>query len=221
MIILILSVLGFASDIKSPFPIFMREGFSTILEFEQTPTKVVLGDQSLFQVEKVDKSIVIRPVAAYASTNMFVYFKESAPKLLLLQASEEFEPLYYKKFESMPPKPIKSTPKAFSSLNGLNVTSAKFDSKKDYLIVDFEVGGESAGKIVPNWGLLRLVNADKNIKPSKLWSERNQIEPGTRVKGRAEFIRPGIGSKNFVTKLVLPLKSGSHPLTANLKAVTE
>src|SRR5436853_130331 len=91
----------------TPFPVFLKEGFSSILEFEESPTQVVLGDQNLFQVEKLERSIVIKPLVTYATTNMFVYFKTKETRLFILSSSDDNEPTYFKKFTTLvPPTPI-------------------------------------------------------------------------------------------------------------------
>src|SRR5476651_1017859 len=81
-----------------PFPVFLKAGFSSVLEFEEVPVRVVLGDGQSFQVEKVERSLVVRTLSPYAASNMFVYFKDTAPRLFVLTASEDANPTYYKKF---------------------------------------------------------------------------------------------------------------------------
>lgn len=39
----------------APFPIFLKSGFSSVVEFDDAPTRVVLGDGQSFQVEKLDR----------------------------------------------------------------------------------------------------------------------------------------------------------------------
>ncbi|MBK9322398.1 MAG: hypothetical protein IPM97_05500 [Bdellovibrionaceae bacterium] len=163
---------AFASTSLGPttFPVFLKEGFSTILEFEEAPTQVVLGDQNLFQVERLNRSILIKPLTPYATTNMFVYFKSKDTRLFLLTASEESEPTYYKKFESFIPKPVEkprvSVPVQY--LRGVHLKNSDFDKKKDYLTVDFVIAADSSGKISPNWDLIRLKYKDRILSPSKL-----------------------------------------------------
>ena len=72
-----------------PFPVFLRQGFSSVLEFEEAPTRVVLGDTQNFQVEKLDKSLILKTLVPYATTNMFAYFREKDPKIFILTASED------------------------------------------------------------------------------------------------------------------------------------
>jgi hypothetical protein len=75
----------------APLPIFLKMGFSSVLEFSEAPSRVVLGDNQGFKVERLDESIVIKTLVPYANTNMFVYFRAQEPQLFVLTASEEAE----------------------------------------------------------------------------------------------------------------------------------
>jgi hypothetical protein len=200
------------------FPVFLKEGFSSILEFEESPSQVVLGDQNLFLVEKLNRSIVIKPLSPYATTNMFVYFKTKETKLFLLTASEEADPTYYKKFESDTQKPKApkeaSTPKKYKK--GLHVKSSILDSKKDYLTIDLVVAADSMGKLSPSWDLVRIKYKDRIINPSKVWSERREAQRDSFVKARLIFTKPNVPANFKDVSLIVPLKGVSKPLNAYL-----
>lgn len=200
------------------FPVFLKEGFSSILEFEESPSQVVLGDQNLFLVEKLNRSIVIKPLSPYATTNMFVYFKTKETKLFLLTASEEADPTYYKKFDSDTQKTEASkeasVPKKYKK--GLHVKSSILDSKKDYLTIDLVVAADSMGKLSPSWDLVRIKYNDRIINPSKVWSERREAQRDSFVKARLIFTKPNIPANFKAVSLIVPLKGVSKPLTAYL-----
>lgn len=210
-----------ASTNVSPmaFPIFLKQGFSSILEFEETPTQVVMGDQNLFQVEKLNQSVVLKPLVPYATTNMFVYFKSKETKLFILTASEDAEPTYYKKFSSVIlPQPVASKPSAkVKYIRGAKLKNTSFDKKKDYLTVDFEISADSNGKILPSWDLIRLKNRDKALAPSKLWSERREVQKDSSVKARLIFTKPNISSDLKDSSLVIPLKGSTKTFTLDLR----
>ncbi|MGE0632372.1 MAG: hypothetical protein AB7O96_08195 [Pseudobdellovibrionaceae bacterium] len=200
------------------FPVFLKEGFSSILEFEEAPTQVVLGDQNLFQIEKLNKSIVIKPLTPYATTNMFVYFKTKEAKLFILTASEESEPTYYKKFSTVLPKieaPKPSAPKKY--VRGTRLKSSSFDKKKDFFTVDFEISADSTGKVTPNWDLIRLKHKDRIINPSKLWSERREVQQDSSVKGRLIFTKPNIPLDMKDVSVIIPIKGSTKSMTLNLQ----
>ena len=203
------------------FPVFLKEGFSSILEFEEAPTQVVLGDQNLFQVEKLNRSIVIKPLSSYATTNMFVYFKNLDTKLFLLTASEEVEPTYYKKFEIITAPPTKTqkevTPAKYAK--GIHVKGSEYNSKKDYLTLDLIVAADSSGKLAPNWDLVRLKYKDKFISPSKLWSERREVQRDSYIKARFIFTKPNVPNDFKNVSIIVPVKGSTKSLVAELRSV--
>lgn len=222
LIALFLSQMAFAMNVSpTPFPVFLREGFSSILEFEESPTQVVLGDQNLFQIEKLQRSIVIKPLVPYATTNMFVYFKSQETKLFILTASEDNEPTYFKKFTSLaPPKAAAKISNASPRIYGRKaiVRKSAFDKKKDYLTVDFEISADSSAKISPDWDRIRLKHKDRYVSPSKLWSERREVQRDSSVKARLVFTKPNIPIDMRDVSIVVPVKGSTRAFTVNLKA---
>lgn len=222
LLVIILSQITFAANVNpTTFPVFLKEGFSSILEFEEVPTQVVLGDQNLFLVEKLNRSIVIKPLSPYATTNMFVYFKSKETKIFLLTASEEAEPTYYKKFDVEIQK-IVDTPKVIAPIKyskGLHLKSLNYDSKKDYLTIDFVIAADSTGKLSPGWDLIRIKHKDRIINPTKVWSERREAQRDSFVKARLIFTKPNIPADFKDVSIIVPIKEISKPFTAELKGV--
>jgi hypothetical protein len=234
MNIILVFILFFATQAEAAvsvgpmaFPIFLKMGFSTILEFEESPTQVVLGDQNLFQVEKLEKSVVLKPLTPYASTNMFVYFKAKETKLFVLTASEDNEPTYYKKFTSL--LPSSTTPPNVSARpksrplqkheRGAVVKSISIDKKMDFLTIDVEISADSSVKIVPSWDLVRLKYKDRDSSPSKLWSERREVQRDSTVKARFIFAKPNLPADMSDSFVVIPLKGQAKSLSLDLKSV--
>ncbi len=212
---------AFANPTIGPtaFPVFLKEGFSSILEFEEVPTQVVLGDQNLFLVEKLNRSIVIKPLSPYATTNMFVYFKSKETKLFLLTASEESEPTYYKKFDTEIQK-VSEVAKVTAQIKysrGLHLKASDYDSKKDYLTIDLVIAADSTGKISPSWDLIRIKHKDRIINPVKVWSERREAQRDSFVKARLIFAKPNIPADFKDVSIIVPIKGISKPYTAELK----
>lgn len=214
-ILLFIPQFAFALSLSpTPFPVFLKYGFSSVLEFEEAPTRVVLGDPQSFQIEKLEKSIVIKALASYATSNMFVYFKSKEPKLFVLSASEDSEPTYYKKFESVvPPKP-KPVRSSTITTQSLRVISAKFDPKKDYLTVEVQIGASSKSLLKPQWNLVRLTHNGKALESDKLWSERKEVQKDTKIKARFIFNKPNIPRNLKGVTLVMPILGNSKPMTA-------
>jgi len=214
---------AFAANLgPTPFPVFLKEGFSTILEFEEAPTQVVLGDANLFQVEKLNRSIVIKPLGIYATTNMFVYFKTKDARLFILSASEDAEPTYYKKFESFVPKPspeIKSSQVISNrtSKGDTRITIVSFDEKRDYLTVEMIISASSASKMAPNWDQVRIKHRSKAIAPSKLWSERREVQRDSSIKARFIFAKPNVPADLKEVSIIVPIKGSTTGISLPLK----
>ena len=225
---LFVAVAALASQLPpSAFPIFLKVGFSSILDFDETPIRVVLGDGQSFQVEKVDRSLVVRTLAPYAASNMFVYFKDEEPRLFILTASEDANPTYYRKFEKdVPPKPIqnvaavtphgavKTEPKIGYTVRVLHTD---FDSKKDYLTLDCELSSQSKERLKPVWNLVRVTYKAKALTPIKLWAERQEIQKDSHVKFRLIFAKPNLPRDLTGVALVIPLLGQANAISVSIQ----
>lgn len=207
----------------APFPIFLRLGFSSVLEFEEVPTQVVLGDSQAFQVERLNQSLIIRTLAAYATTNMFVYFKDIPPKLFVITASEEAEPTYFRKIEAIKaptPAPSKVVVRAAqlpAKAPVSAVEASSFDPKKDYLVVELKLAADSSKVLRPNWELVRLRYLTQTIAPFKLWSERKEIQKDSQIRVRLIFAKPNIPLDLTDTVLIVPMDGELNPISLSLK----
>jgi len=220
-ILILFPTLCFAAAPPTPFPIFLKSGFSSVLEFETAPTRVVLGDTQSFQVEKLNQSVIVKTLTPYATSNMFVYFKDEDPRLFVLSASEDAEPTYYKKFESpkpaLPSKAPGTTTSSISLIKGARVLSAVFDSKKDYLTIEIEVSADSSQVVKPRWAWVRLHYNKAAIQPMKLWAERESIQKDSKVKARFIFAKPNVPKSLSDVSIVIPILGQVAPTTLSLQ----
>jgi len=178
----------------APFPIFLKSGFSSVIEFNEAPSQVVLGDAQSFQIEKLNKSLAIRSNNPNTQSNLFVYFNGKEPYIFILTSSDDAEPTFYKKFD-FPAKKIKnqrSFVKSFKRKRSISIVSSVFDSKKDTLIIEVLFSADSTSKISPIWENARIRYKTKEIKPKELWSERQVVQKDSAVKARFVFVRPDI-----------------------------
>lgn len=222
LIFLLLPSISFAGALPpAPFPVFLKMGFSTVLDFDEAPAKVVLGDSQKFQVERLNDSLVIKTLTPFATTNMFVYFKEKETKLIILTASEDAQPTYYKKFDppiqapKAIPVPVAHVP-APATQRGGKVVLAHFDAKKDYLTVEFYLGNDSKELMKPTWAYVRLVYKNATLAPYKLWAERQDVQKDSRVKARAIFAKPNIPRNLQDVSLVVPIQGSLSPISLTL-----
>lgn len=207
-----------ASLPPTSFPLFLRQGFSCVLEFDSVPKRVVIGDLQSFQVEKMEKSLVVRSLVAYASSNMFVYFESGDPRLFVLTASEDAQPTLFQKFESIkvPEKKIEAKVTARVGQEGIQLISAKFNAQKDYLTVDARITAGSAAAIKPTWELVRLKSGDATAAPIKTWAERKEIQKDANLKARFIFAKPNVRKDLKDVKLILPIQARATPFSLNL-----
>lgn len=214
---LIFSAVAMAAPPPIPFPLFLRQGFSSVLEFEQSPRRVVVGDLQSFQVEKMEKSLVVRAQTAYATSNMFVYFDKGEPRLFVLTASEDSDPTLYRKFEEHKAETKAAAPVSKAKpVRGTRILGAKFDGKKDYLTVDMLLVAEGNGVIRPNWELARLKSGDMAVKPTKTWAERKEVQKNSEARARFIFAKPNVPKNLQEVRLVLPLQGQTTPISLSL-----
>lgn len=211
-----------------PQPLFLKLGFSSVLEFSDAPEKMVVGDSQSFQVEKLNKSLVVRTLVPYASSNLFVYFKNESPQIFTLTASEDAIPSTYKKIDFFkakvsssktdslePASQTKAVSKIKSFKEGIRLTKSSFDKSKDYLTVDFKiVAGESVLK--PKWDLIRLSCKDKKIVAYKIWSARREVQKDSEIRARLIYLRPDIGANLKSCYIIVPLSGRSDSMRLKL-----
>ena len=218
--IIFLSSIAAGANSPTTFPVFLKMGFSSVLEFDEAPTRVVLGDAQTFQVERLERSLVIRALAPYATSNMFVYFRAEPPRLFVLTSSEDAEPTYYKSFEAPKIKKAESVSEParprYPSSAGTRLLTAQFDDKKDYLTVEVLIAADSKEALRPKWEWVRLIYNRAAISPDKVWAERKEVQKDSRVRARFIFIKPNIPRNLAGTGLVIPLQGQANPLRVTL-----
>lgn len=200
----------------APFPLFLRSGFSSVIEFNEAPTQVVLGDSQSFQVEKLNRSLAIKCINPNTSSNLFVYFNGKEPYVFLLTASDEAEPTYYRKFDFPEKTPPLEKPKRAALKRSFLVKSAVFSSKKDSLIVNVQINADSSEKISPLWNKARLHTGKNKIKPSVLWSEREVVQKDSSVKAKFTFLKPDVPRHLKGVVLTIPIKEQGTPVEIKL-----
>lgn len=218
-VFLFLSIPAEASQPPTSFPLFLRQGFSCVLEFDSVPKRVVIGDLHSFQVEKMEKSLVVRPLVSYATSNMFVYFETGDPRLFVLAASEDAEPTLFQKFESIkvPEKKVEGSKVVARPVRErIQLISAKFNAQKDYLTVDARITAGSASAIKPSWHLVRLKGGEVTVAPLKTWAERKEIQRDATLKARFIFAKPNVRKDLKDVKLTLPIQGRTTPFFLNL-----
>jgi hypothetical protein len=201
-----------------PFPVFLKLGFSSVLEFDSPPTRIVLGDATSFQVEKLESSLVVRTLTSAGVSNMFVYLKTGEVKLFTLTASEEVVPthlsIFKKALRVIPPPSTKPT---FTYKKGVKLVSAKFDTKKDFLTVEILLTADSKESISPRWDWVELRHKAEVIKAKTMWAERQVVQKDSSVRARFTFLRPNISKNLAESYLQIPVQGYASPIRINMK----
>jgi hypothetical protein len=199
-------------------PIFLRPGFSTVLEFGVAPTHVVIGDAASFQVERLNTSLVLKTLAFEASSNMLVYFNNSEPRVFILTASEDAEPTLYKKVGAAAlPNPPASNTNSKQVSGKTAILNSKFDAKKDYLTVEYTIAAKSDSQVIPLWESVYIKYGETRIETQNSWSERKVVQRDTTVRARAIFTTPDVPRNLNGVQLVIPLKDSNKKLILSLK----
>ncbi len=216
-----LSTAALANSVPTtPLPISLKFGYSSVLEFDEVPTQVVLGDPRSFQVEKLKHSIVVRPLVDEYTTNMFVYFRKQNPRLFILTVNSDVEPTLYKKFESMKliaEKKMKKVARQKRYQRKTTIRNSYFDKNKDFLTVEIAMSADSKASIKPLWEKTRLRYKAELLKPEKLWAERQIVQKDSLVKARFVFKRPDLPRNLANTDLLIPLEGHKTPVKLTLK----
>jgi hypothetical protein len=208
-------------------PIFLKPGFSSVIEFNVEPEKIIIGDSQNFQVEKTNKSLVIRCLRPYASSNLFVYFKKHPTQIFSLTADEEAIPTLLKKIilNELTSKIESETAlskkedvqKIKKNTIRLILKKTEFSRAKDYLTIDFFISAGSENKLSPNWKKILLVCGKTEIPTYKTWAERQDIQKDSEIKSRVIFLRPNIGSSLSNCILNVPVKNMNKNLKLGFK----
>lgn len=210
----ILYTTSLLANTSAPFPLFLKTGFSSVIEFNAIPSQVVLGDTKSFQVERLNKSLAIRSNTSEATSNLFVYFNNQEPYIFTLTSSDEAEPTFYKKFD-FPDVQKKSNPQVTIPIKKVATTrvlSAVFDRKKDALNIEIILAAPSKSKVSPEWEKTRLKVGKQEIKPNELWSEREVVQKDSSVKARFQFLKPDIPRNLGQSILNLYTKESKKPI---------
>lgn len=206
---LVVGVVAAVAGPVAPLPVFLKFGFSSVLDFESSPKRVVIGDPLNFQVERAGNSIVMRPLATSAVTNLFVYFEKGEPRQFVLTASEDAEPSMYRKIEREAVLPVvASKPKTQSAKAPLRAKYRKVSPTE--FEVSLVISGNSARLIDPSWPKIFLQIGGSKKKPIKIWAADRLIRPKNSVAVKLSFEGEVSASALKDANVVVPTKSGNQ-----------
>lgn len=216
---------AWASDPRPPSNarVHMKHGYSAVRAFNEAPTKAVLGSERAFQVERLGKSVLMRPLVHEGASNLILYFGESNPFVLELLASDVFIPISFEVVDYPPVKkpkpqePLRGGKAGIKARTGLEMElqSAQFDKEHNYLNVSVVLKNNAYTSALPQWEAAELRYKKLKFKTKKTWAKKRDLRLGDNVEAHFEFVRPSVPQNLDGVDLVLPIQN-FYPLTIRL-----
>ncbi len=104
-------------------------GIATIIQVEDTPTSVVVGDLDSFKVEYLDEAITIKPLSANAKSNLYIYTDWRRYNVKLVSVTRDLADYVV----SLKPKRVNSKQSLTTPKNRETVTAPRWTRVDRYL----------------------------------------------------------------------------------------
>ncbi|MBL7545140.1 MAG: TrbG/VirB9 family P-type conjugative transfer protein [Bdellovibrionaceae bacterium] len=133
-------------------------GIATIVQLPDTIQSAIIGDQSGFKIEYLDKAVTIKPLRWGAKTNLYLVTEKKRFNVRLITGAQDIaDYIVYVRNPEAPKSSVKwKTFGKSSTLNDLKLTVAR-------------VGISSGGFILLDVKLANLATKDILLKPSDIW----------------------------------------------------
>lgn len=222
MAFIILSALAINSFAET---IYLKPGRSSVIQFNEAPVGIILGNPKAFQAERYGSNLVLRSNVASASTNLFVLFKKSDlksfdlhcdpelkqtsvlkvdyPELVQTSNTDTFKPIQ----QTMPKDDILKLPR---NQLFLRVMSASWTKHKDYLNITVRITNTHDHRKTLGWKYASLKKGDKFIVPAAVRARRAEVAPNEQIYTKLEYKRPDVPADLKDIKLVLPVKDSDR-----------
>lgn len=162
--------------------VYAATGIATIIQSPETIQSVVIGDQSAFKVEYLDKAITIKPLRYGARTNLYLITASTRYNLRLQTVGQERADfiVYIKGRENdLAPNWVGLRKRAASA--GVSVSLSRLGrSKNGVLVLDGAVSSEKAFKLTPKdfW----LFQGDKSVVIDSLFLTSLEASKGKDIR---------------------------------------
>ncbi len=161
-------------------------GIATIVQVPDRPTSVVIGDQSVFQVEYLDKAITIKPLAYGARTNLYVYTDWNRYNIKLVP-SDKNQADYVVYLKTKAPKAETHTIKWRDFKNNLRNSEMQLNvhrlgsTRNGLYLVEFHVNTNKKETFKPDW--LWLTQNGRTVPIHRLAMNELKLKPNNPVGG--------------------------------------
>ena len=170
-------------------------GIATIIQVPDSPNSVVVGDQSAFKVEYLDRAITIKPLIGWAKSNLYIYTEWKRYNVQLITGAEVSAD--YVVYLQNPKKRQDGSAIVWSSVSKkLTNDDVTFEMTRvgktsgEFLFVEFLISSKQNGPIVPSWIWLTQGGVTKPI--NKLIFSTLTMKKGEFVKGVIQLAKEDI-----------------------------
>jgi hypothetical protein len=161
-------------------------GIATIIQVPDNPNSVVVGDQSAFKVEYLDRAITIKPLSFGAKSNLYVYTDWRRYNVQLI-AGPEAAADYVVYLENPRASPARgssgitwTTFQNHLRNENLRVEAKRLGrAKSGVLLVELTISGEKREPFKPEWIWVTQAGVVRPIQ--SLFLSAVEVKPGTPI----------------------------------------
>ncbi len=172
-------------------------GIATIIEVPDKPNSVVLGDQSAFKVEYLDKAITIKPLRNNAKTNLYVYTDWRRFNVQLVTGPQQNADyvVYLKNKATKKPKSKFKWMKFSNYLknNPMRLEVSRVGRIGHARLIQFKVKSSEEIEFRPDW---IWITQDHIVRPiQSLQLSEVTVKPGQAITGTIQLMSHDINDK--------------------------
>ena len=209
---LLLEAASFAGEIRSVDAsqekmehIYLKLGQSTVLRFEETPRRIVVGNANYFNIEFIGQDITVQPQAP-VTTNLFVYGKRAVYGFILhVGEGSHYDDLV--NVRRKPPTTTEGAPRKKTENKGAVVLDdilfypkSITPLRRGLFVLGFTLTNQGTGEAkTQDIGISLSVEDAETFGTSPVYS-KNAIGTGETAEGRL-FFRPSDGGTSFTLRL--------------------
>ncbi len=177
-------------------------GIATIIQVPDTPNSVVVGDQSAFKVEYLDRAITIKPLNMNAKSNLYVYTDWKRYNVQLTTGSLDAADyvVYLNQAAEKPKSVAKAKSVAMSFKNSMKNDGLTFStirlskSHPESVLIEFQIHSEKRVTFQPECLWIAQEGLTKPIH--NLILSAIEATPSRPIKGLIEIAVRDINPKN-------------------------
>ncbi|MEQ1875506.1 MAG: TrbG/VirB9 family P-type conjugative transfer protein [Bdellovibrionia bacterium] len=164
-------------------------GYSTVLQFNERPINVVIGNQSAFRVEFIKNNVTIKPISSGVKTNLFIFTENDRFNLTVVSGSSQGVD-YVVRVKRTFEDPNKAAQlNRFSHSNGVKLTLLRKIQGRDGTFLDFEISNQTNVKLKLLPDTLRIVRGKTPEAIKSAYFDTSTLAQGGLIRGTAYMPR--------------------------------